>query len=76
MGLTVKLPKGDELEAGAQREPLWAALHQVFTAVPLGGCYGWRPIPGVYPKAETPSPGSKEETFSDVLCFKNETVSN
>lgn len=39
MGLTVKLLKGDELWTGVQCGPLRAALHQVFTALPLGGCY-------------------------------------
>lgn len=37
MGLTVKLLKGDELWTGVLS--LRAALHQVFTALPSGGCY-------------------------------------
>lgn len=64
-------------EISCGRGTMWTSLSCPASGLhctALQGCYGWRPT--TYPKAETPSSGRNEKRFSEVLCFKIETMSN
>lgn len=71
---TVKLPEGDEPQAGHGTDFSYLPCRQVFPALPSGGCCSQMPTSGLSPRAETHSSGSKT-LFHDVLCSQKEAIS-